>query len=193
MTPRSELPDFVIAESGPLSRTARLRGYARFAELVEAIRALAYGRLRDSSDIAAVLQERRGTCSSKHRFLAALAHECGHAEIQLVLALYEMSESNTAGVGSVLRAEGLTAIPETHCYLACRGRRFDFTGLAAATVSPFDALIEEQIVSPTDLPAAKLAYHRAAIDAWARARDMDPQRAWAIRERCIARLTGFVS
>jgi hypothetical protein len=182
----TEVPDFQISGSGPLSQAARSCGYHRFAEVAEAVRALPYGRVRNSNSVTAVLEERKGTCSSKHRFLVALAHECGHTEIQLVLGLYEMSESNTPGVGNVLQMEQLTAIPEAHCYMTCRGRRFDFTGLAAVAVSPFDTLMEEQIVSPADLPSTKLAYHRGAIDAWARPRGMDPDRAWAIRGRCIA-------
>ncbi len=193
MTRRCGLPDFGISGPGPLSNAARSHGCRSFVEIAERVRQLPYGRVRDSSDIAAVLAERRGTCSSKHRFLAALAHECGHTEIHLVLALYEMSERNTPGVGSILQAEGLTAIPEAHCHLACMGLRFDFTGLASAIGSPFDAMIEERIVSPADLPLVKPAYHRAAIDAWARAHSMDPERAWAIRERCIAQLAGLVS
>jgi hypothetical protein len=177
--------DFAISESGPLSQAARARGYCGFAEIAEAVRALPYGRVEHPEDIAAVLGEHRGTCSSKHRFLAALAHECGHTEIELMVGLYEMSEGNTPGIGAALRMAQLSAIPEAHCYLMCRGRRFDFTGLAAA---PFESLIEERVVSPADLPSTKLAYHRCAIDIWARARGLDADYVWAVREQCIALL-----
>jgi len=180
--------DFPISGAGPLSQAVRLRGYRQFVDVADAVRALPYGRVGNSDDVLAVIEEGKGTCSSKHRFLAALAHECGHTEVQLVLGLYEMSEQNTPGVGNVLRVEELTVIPEAHCYLMCGEKRFDFTGLATAASSPFDSLIEERVVSPTDLPSAKLAYHRGAIEIWARARGMDADRAWAIRERCIALL-----
>ena len=124
----SQAPDFPIVGSGPLSQVARSRGYYRFSEVADAVRALPYGRVRGSEDVAALLKQHQGTCSSKHRFLAALAHECGHAEVQLMVGLYEMSETNTPGVGVVLRTEQLSAIPEAHCYLMCGGQRFDFTG-----------------------------------------------------------------
>jgi hypothetical protein len=65
------------------------------------------------------------------------------------------------------------------------GHRLDFTGLASGIASPFESLIEERVVSPADLPSAKLAYHRRAIDAWARAHGMDADRAWTLRERCM--------
>jgi len=183
-----QAPDFLISGAGPLSRAARSRGCRRFTEVAEVVRALPYGRVQDSEDVLAVLKEGKGTCSSKHRFLVALAHECGHTEVQLVLALYEMSEKNTPVVGNVLRVEQLSAIPEAHCYLTYGGWRFDFTGLAAAAASPFESLIEERVVSPTDLASTKLAYHRHAIELWARAHGIDPDRAWTIRERCIALL-----
>jgi hypothetical protein len=178
--------DFELSD-GPLSRLARRLGWGTFGEVAEAIRALPYGRVPDPEDLAAVLKERKGTCSSKHRFLAALAHECGRTDVKLMLGLYEMSEDNTPGVGAVLGKLG--AIPEAHCYLAVGGERFDFTGLAAGAASPFDSLLEERTVSPAELPAAKLAWHRRAVDSWARARGLSSDAAWEMRERCIAHLS----
>src|SRR5713101_4597563 len=124
----SQVLDFSIDGTGPLSRDARSRGYRRFAELAETVRSLPYGRPRDSEDVLAVLEEARGTCSSKHRYLSALAHECGHTEVKLMLGLFAMSDNNTPGVGAALRAAGIEAIPEAHCYLMCGERRFDYTG-----------------------------------------------------------------
>jgi hypothetical protein len=185
---RVNLPfDFALSD-GPLSRLARSFGWRTVGEVAEAIRALPYGRVSDPEDVAAVLRERKGTCSSKHRFLAALAHECGRTEVKLMLGLYEMSEDNTPGTGAALGTLG--AIPEVHCYLAVGTERFDFTGLAAGAASPFDSLLEERAVSPADLPATKPAWHRRAMDSWARARNLDPDAAWEIRERCIAALAG---
>lgn len=178
--------DFALSD-GPLSRLARKFGWRTFGEVAEAIRTLPYGRVPDPEDVAAVLKEGKGTCSGKHRFLAALAHECGRTEVKLMLGLYEMSEENTPGVGAVLGE--LRAIPEAHCYLAVGDERFDFTGLAAGATSPFDSLIEERAVSPADLPATKLAWHRRAVDSWARTRGLAPDAVWGVRERCIALLS----
>lgn len=182
----SNLLDFEITGSGPLARLARSHAFSRFAQVAEAVLALPYGRTRATDDIGAVLKEQLGTCSSKHRFLAALAHECGRTDVQLMLGLYEMSEANTPGIGATLG--DFAAIPEAHCYLAHEGKRFDFTGLAEGAASPFESLIEERSVSPADLPAAKLAYHRRAIEEWAHSRGLDPGVVWVVRERCIALL-----
>jgi hypothetical protein len=47
---------------------------ASLLELVEAVRALPYGRQQDRS-VEGLLQERRGTCSTKHLFLARTLDE----------------------------------------------------------------------------------------------------------------------
>lgn len=185
--------NFPIDGSGPLCGMARRTGYLTFAQVAEAIRALPYGRTSNLRDVAAVIKEGKGTCSSKHRFLAALAHECGHHDIQLVIGLYEMSAQNTLGVADVLASEHLRCLPEAHCYLVRGTERFDFTGLALSASSPFDTLMGEHSVSPSELPAAKTAYQRKAIQTWARRSGLDPDRAWAIRERCIAALAGSAS
>lgn len=177
--------DFPVAGSGPLSRGALSRGYSRFAQVAEEVRALPYGRVRDLESVSAVVDEQKGTCSSKHRYLAALAHENGHPEVRLMLGLYEMSQDNTPGVGPVLEAEGLAAVPEAHCYLMSGNQRYDFTGLPAGSRSPWEVLIDERAVSPSDLPQVKASYHRAALAAWANARGLDPDRVWGLRERCI--------
>jgi hypothetical protein len=181
----SQMLDFPIESAGPLSRDARSRGYRQFAVLAEAVRSLPYGRPRDPEDLLAVLEEARGTCSSKHRYLAALAHECGHTEVKLMLGLYAMSDKNTPGVGAALGAAGIEAIPEAHCYLMCGERRFDYTGLPSGGTSPFESLLDERPISPRDLPSVKSTYHRGAVADWARGRGIDPDSAWALREKCI--------
>lgn len=185
ITARARALDFPIVGTGPLSRGVLSRGHTRFAEVAEEVQALPYGRVRDLESVSAVIDEQKGTCSAKHRYLAALAHENGQPEVTLMLGLYEMSEENTPGVGSVLEADGLAALPEAHCYLMSGNQRYDFTGLSAGSRSPLEALIDERAVSPSDLPELKASYHRAALTTWANARGLNPDRVWHVRERCI--------
>src|SRR5262245_28840900 len=135
----NDLPklDFSLTGNGPLSAAVQALGLESFADAAEFIRVLPYGRVADDGDQTAILRARAGTCSSKHRFLARLAHECGRHDILLTVGLYEMSERNTPGIGSVLAAAGVDVIPEAHCYLTYEGQRYDFTGLVAGQSSPF--------------------------------------------------------
>lgn len=185
MTPA--LPDFPLTGGSALVALARRHGCSTFAQLAGVIERLPYGRPHAAGKIGSVLTENKGTCSSKHRLLAAVAAECGRPDVRLMVGIYPMCEQNTPGVGAALGA--VSWIPEAHCYLAYAGARFDLTGLKSGAASPFEALIKEHTVAPDDLPAIKAALHRKALGAWALAHDIHPDDAWALRERCIRMLS----
>lgn len=180
---------FAIHPSGTLCESVLALGLTSFDQLAEHVRSLPYGRTSNTADLLAVLEEERGTCSSKHQLLAAVAHECGHHEVHLTVGIYEMSEQNTPGVGTVLSSASLSAIPEAHCYLTVNSERFDFTGLSPGSSSPFDALLAEHIVSPIGLPQTKIRLHMHAVAIWAGTVGVSAVSAWATREACIAALS----
>ena len=92
---------------------------ASLIELVEAVRALDYGRPSDRS-VAAMLRERRGTCSTKHLFLAeALAERFPETEPQIVHRVYRLEravarERFGEGADGAVREAGLV---DVHRYL----------------------------------------------------------------------------
>lgn len=180
--------NFEIVGGGPVAEEARRHGFDHFLVLAEHVRQLPYGRPSRARDVLAVLEERQGTCSSKHRLLAAVAHECGHPEVELVVGLYAMSEQNTPGVGVVLEGAGFVSIPEAHCYLRLGDRRYDFTGLSMGASSPFEALFSEHFVPLAHLPEEKARLHQDAIRAWAACHGVPFADAWALREACIQAL-----
>jgi hypothetical protein len=184
---------FPISGSSPLCDSIRSSGFESFEDLAEHIRKLPYGRTANTDEPLAVLRQGRGTCSAKHQLLAAVAQDCGHAEVQLTVGIYEMSEENTPGVGAVLNEASHASIPEAHCYLTIEGERFDFTGLPAGSSSPFTALIAEHTVSPTNFLQVKIEIHKEAIAAWASERGIPKEVAWAAREACIAALSDKAS
>jgi hypothetical protein len=178
---------FPIRSATACCKQALALGLSQFDQLTEYVRLLPYGRT-SLAEPQAVLIERRGTCSSKHQLLAAVAHECERFEIKLTVGIYEMSEQNTPGVGQVLSNASLLSIPEAHCYLTVDGARFDFTGLASGSASPFESLLAEHVVAPGDLPHIKPRLHKEAVAVWAAANGMAADDVWAIREACIAAL-----
>jgi riboflavin synthase alpha subunit len=92
---------------------------ASLVELVEAVRALPYGRPRDRS-IEGLLRERRGTCSTKHLFLArALAERFPETNPQIVHRVYraereQIRECYGDRIADVVPEEGLV---DVHRYL----------------------------------------------------------------------------
>lgn len=88
-------------------------------ELVEAVRALSYGRPRDRT-VQAMLRERRGTCSTKHLFLAQiLAERFPATRPQIVHRVYRLDRALAgelfgAQLAACIPAEGLV---DVHRYL----------------------------------------------------------------------------
>lgn len=179
--------DFELGDTS-ICRDAKRLGLRSFMGLAEYVRELPYRRTEDS-DADAVLAEGCGTCSSKHRLLAVVAHESGHTNIRLTVGIYEMSERNTPGVGGILYAAALPFIPEAHCYLTIAEQRLDFTGLSAGEAPVFDSLTAERFTEPDELSTVKRAFHCAYLRDWARIRGLSLDRVWRVRESCIAALS----
>jgi GrpB-like predicted nucleotidyltransferase (UPF0157 family) len=78
-------------------------------ELVEAVRSLDYGRPSDRS-VEGMLRERRGTCSTKHLFLAqVLAERFPDTEPQIVHRVYRLSQERA---GELFGEEVAATVPE---------------------------------------------------------------------------------
>lgn len=88
-------------------------------ELVEAVRSLEYGRPSDPS-VEGMLRERRGTCSTKHLFLAeALAERFPETQPQIVHRVYRLDRDRAEELfGAELAATVPDAgIVDIHRYL----------------------------------------------------------------------------
>ena len=98
-------------------------------DLVEAVRALPYGRPSDRS-VEGMLRERRGTCSTKHLFLArTLAERFPETEPLIVHRVYRLDrvrarELFDIRVAEIVPEEGLV---DVHRYLTIllEGRRIN--------------------------------------------------------------------
>ena len=179
--------DFFISTTGEMSIRLRAMGFATFGSVAEYVRLLPYGRVQGTS-ASAVLDQRKGTCSSKHALLATVALEADRDDIELMLGIFEMNERNTPGVGEVLTSRGLACVPEAHCYLRVNGERLDFTGIPSGLESPFETLRSEDRIDPWTVIDAKPHYHRAFIQRWSKEHGLDPDHVWQAREECIQQL-----
>ena len=150
---------------------------------------LPYGRNSDRANFRLVLSEGRGTCSTKHALLAALATEQGLA-VQLTLGIYQMHGRNTPGVGALLDKYGLAFVPEAHCYLTYDRNRIDVTRGSITPAEPVTSFFHEETISPAQIGDYKVQMHKKFIREWS-ARAL-PGRSWEeiwkIREECIAAL-----
>jgi orotate phosphoribosyltransferase len=88
-------------------------------ELVEGVRALAYARPSERT-VEAMLRERRGTCSTKHLFLAqAISERFPETEPQIVHRVYHLDRALAERLfgGSVARVVPADGLIDVHRYL----------------------------------------------------------------------------
>ncbi len=185
------LPRAKLRPAGPVTARLLALGVETFEAAADHVRRLPYGRNSDRDDFQLVLSERRGTCSTKHALLAALALEQG-LDVALCIGIYEMTGRNTPGVGPALERHGLPHLPEAHCYLICGGRRIDVTRAGAEPEAPIDRFLYEERIEPAKIGRYKTELHERFLRGWAAESEQAGGRSfedlWSIREECIAAL-----
>ncbi|RYZ82042.1 MAG: hypothetical protein EOP06_22340 [Proteobacteria bacterium] len=158
--------------------------------MVGFVKALPYGRNANRSDFGLVLSEQKGSCSSKHALLKAVADE-NKIDVELVIGIYEMDKVNTPGIGNVLAENHLDFIPEAHCYLKINDRRFDFTNPHANIEKIESRLLTEISIAPDQIVDYKVEFHRNFMQKWIADSGINRsfEEIWAVREKCIANLS----
>lgn len=117
----------VLRARSPLSEQERSEGAndalraddASLLDLVEAVRALPYGRPSDRT-VEGMLRERRGTCSTKHLFLARrLAERFPETEPQIVHRVYTLDLPRARALFGAQIAETITdeGLVDVHRYI----------------------------------------------------------------------------
>ncbi len=188
--PLEQLTNRPFSTGGSVTSLFRTVGVHDFVGAARHILKLPYGRIADRSKFWLVLEEGRGTCTTKHALLAELARE-QEIDVDLTLGIYEMNEGNTPGVGQVLSPYGLGSIPEAHCYLRHKGGRIDVTGVPTGA-EPIDHFLYEEPITVDQIGAYKNDLHQRFLRDWITRTDAVRGRSleevWRIREECLAAL-----
>ncbi len=140
----------------------------------------------DGKNWKLVLVEKTGTCSTKHALLRALAIEL-NLDINLILGIYYMTESNTPGVGKVLAQTKYSYIPEAHCYLKYNDMRIDLTRFGINANEPILYFYNEITIEPDDIGTKKLNFHQSFIKKEFGYNSFEE--VWKLRELCIAAIS----
>ncbi|MEM7106038.1 MAG: hypothetical protein AAF502_23100 [Bacteroidota bacterium] len=189
------IPNFIILNRGKLSFEFLHRGIRDFHGAINYVKSLSYGRPSDKNKLELVMIEGKGSCSTKHALLVELAKENGHNDLELVLGIYKMDNDNTRGVEPILAKYGLSYIPEAHCYIRYKKKRYDFTCQESPDNSPFETLIEETTISPHQITNYKEDYHRTFLSIWMKKAKLpgrwNLEKLWTAREECIKELSGI--
>lgn len=173
---------------GEITRAFTAIGIHDFRAAAAYVAQLPYGRNRSREAALAVLQEHRGTCSTKHALLRRLAIE-QQVNAKLMLGIYAMNGRNTLGVGKVLKQYRIAYIPEAHCYLSCGMKRIDVTYNSRERVLQ---ILGEEEIAPEQIGTYKIELHRRFLADWAKdvpaGHAYEIEELWRIREECIAAL-----
>jgi hypothetical protein len=138
-----------------------------------------------------VIKEQKGTCSTKHAFLAALAEENDLFDVKLYMGIFKMCEENAQGIRPILNTWNLSYIPEAHCYLKINNIILDITRTIESS-KPFERdIIFEEIITPTQIGNYKVKKHQEFLKQWI-IDEYIPHKfetIWEIREACILNLS----
>ena len=183
--------DYKLTSKDKLTELAKSNGIETWNELTEFIKNLPYGRNENRTDFGLVLSEKKGTCSSKHALLKSIADLNNVPNIELIIGIYRMNESNTPNIGTELTDNSIEFIPEAHCYLKINGKRTDLTGEQSEFMKIERDIIKEKLIEPNQVAEFKVDYHKKFIEDWLKETNSEFEfdQIWRIREKCIVNLT----
>lgn len=175
-----------------LSKRLRELGVLSFLEAITFIKKLPYGRNSDRSNPDLVLEELKGTCSTKHAVLRKIAAEQSIGGVRLLLCMFKMNAQNTPKVEDILGFNDLEYIPEAHCILEINGHMIDVTNADSDFSRIQNDVIEMFEIQPKQIGNFKLNHHRVTIEHWRETEGLSQgfEELWMIREQCIKALEG---
>ena len=186
-----KIMDFEFTSNATSTKKLKAYGIHDFQSLLFFVKQLPYGRNSNREDLYLVISESKGTCSSKHAFLKAVADENDFSEIKLLLGMYKMTEDNTPNIAPVLSENNLKYIPEAHSYLKYRNERIDATSATSDFSNIENDILEEIEIEPHQVAEFKVEFHRNYIKKWLQQEKLgfSFEEIWEIRENCIKNLS----
>lgn len=162
-----------------------------FIETINWVQQLPYGRNSDRANPNLLLEELKGTCSTKHAFLKKVALEQEYDTVKLFLCMFKMNAINTRKIASVLEKYKLPYIPEAHCVLQIDQEFVDVTNEQSEFHKLEKDVIEFIEIQPEQIGVYKLEFHKNYLINWLQKENLQYsfEELWNIRELCIKMLS----
>lgn len=180
---------YTLQNNQPLSQTFLGLKITNFRDAIVYIHDLPYGRNPERDNYYLVLTEHRGTCSTKHAIIKALADEL-NIQLDFVMGIFLMTALSTPAISHILEKYAIDAIPEAHCYLRFEKTAFDIT-FPEKISNPYELnILTEKLISPEQIGSDKVDFHRTFIQHWLKHEKMtiSLDTLWQCREECIIQL-----
>nr|WP_321245516.1 hypothetical protein [uncultured Psychroserpens sp.] len=185
--------NFKLSQKESLSKQCVSLGLTDFDAVYNYMKQLPYGRNSNRSNYKLVLKENKGTCSTKHAFLKAVAIENNTEDLKLCLGIFKMNRDNTPKISAVLDRYQLDYIPEAHCYLKVSDTIKDITFNDSHNELPAFAqsLLHEEFILPEHIGEYKVNLHQTFLKSWIIKENIPLtfDELWKVRELCIAQLS----
>ncbi|MFC2049163.1 hypothetical protein ACFLR2_00615 [Chlamydiota bacterium] len=176
-----------LKASGPVSTAFRAKGIDDLGHALRWVHSLPYGRNSNRENYMLIFSELRGTCSTKHAALAALALENGFP-IKLQMTICKLDTKLDPKVLPLLDRLGVSFFPEAHCYLEYEDQQIDITFPDQAPTLKVETL-EVHTIRPEDIGDHKLPIHQEYLKKWLHAKNLDQrfsfEEVWQLREEWI--------
>ena len=159
----AHLPKKAIADAGVLSKYFLDLGITGFQDACHYVHQMPYGFNSESDDLLILFKDGKGTCTSKHRVIAALAEEIDLPVVKTI-CLYAMTEEIVSGTHTIVERYELPYIPMGHCFLSFDELQIDLTeGNSNGKKRPIHEFLYTQTVPPTITDKEKYRYVREAL------------------------------
>jgi hypothetical protein len=157
-------PEKPIGGAGPMAAAFLAHGVQSFHAACAYVQGLPYGYNSDRDDPMILFKEQKGTCTTKHAVIAALAVELD-LPVAKHIGIYAMTEALVTGTQALLETFQLPYVPMVHCFLACNGNRVDLTaGNRNGKNRTIDAFLHTEAVAPEISAKEEYLRYRAALE-----------------------------
>jgi len=156
-------PEKSLANAGIISAKFLSLGIKSFTQACQYIQELPYGYNTDRDDLMILFKEKKGTCTTKHAVIAALAIELNLA-IKKSIGIYAMTEEIVTGTDEILEKFHLPYVPMIHCFLVYGQYRVDLSeGNKNGKNRPIEEFLYTQRVEPNISAKAEYLLYRNAL------------------------------
>ncbi len=102
-----------------------------------------------------------------------------------------MNQDNTPLIGRIIAEGGLSYLPEAHCILRIDGVEIDVTPQDSDFDRLRNSVLSQQKIEAIQVGQWKVDYHKDFLKNWIRKEKIkfDFDEIWALREKCIQRLS----
>lgn len=182
-------PDQPLAPNGEISQAFIALNLDTFQKAVQHVHQLPYRR-NSERNYRRVLPEKCGVCSTKNALITKLAQE-QNIDMQLMLAILNMTPTNMPKLANILTQHQLPYLPEAHNYLFYQNQRPDITFPDQLRRLSPRAVHLEHAIDPDDIGDYKIQFHEKYLRKWLQEENLPYtlEEMLKIREACIEALS----